>query len=163
MSHLEIRPHHQEYLPYSPDEAVARIKGALNKPNVTIKGSISRHHVTLKISPEEQHFWTPELSLDFEEDKNGAFLRGLCGPRPSVWLMFVFFYFLLGSAIIIIAIVGFSQKNLGLSASILWLLPILSVVIIAIFLSARAGQKLGQDEMVKLRNFLETALEHEVR
>ena len=163
MPNLEIRPHHQEELPYKPDEAVSRIQKALDDPEKSIVGSISRHHITLRLPAEEQHFWTPELSLDLEEDGEGTFLRGLCGPRPSVWLMFIFFYFVLGAAIIIIAIVGFSQKNLGLSASILWLLPILAGITIAIYLSARTGQKLSQDQMVKLRDFLETALDHEVR
>lgn len=163
MSQIEIRPHHQEELPYSVEETLERIKKGLKEEGETITGTIVGNHVTLRLPKEEQKFWTPELNLDFEPDGEGTYLRGLCGPRPSVWLMFVFFYFVLGSAIVIIFIIGYSQKNLGLSAGILWLLPILFGMIIAIYLTARAGQKLSRNDMVKLREFLAKTLDHDVK
>jgi hypothetical protein len=163
MSQIEIRPHHQEDLPYSVEEALERIRKGLASEGETLKGSIVGNHVTIRIPEAEQHFWTPELSLDFEDDGEGSYLRGLCGPRPSVWLMFIFFYFLLGAAIVVIFIIGYSQKNLGLSSGILWLIPILIGMVIAIYLTARAGQKLGNDEMIRMRTFLAKALDHEVR
>lgn len=162
MSQIEIRPHHAEQLPYSVEETLNRLRKSLNAEGQAITGTFAGQHVTLRLPEEEQHFWTPELSLDFEEDGEGTYLRGLCGPKPSVWLMFVFFYFLLGAAIVIIFIIGYSQKNLGLSAEILWLIPILFGIVIAIYLTARAGQRLSQDQMVQLREFLANSLDHEV-
>jgi hypothetical protein len=161
MSQIEIRPHHSEHLPYSVEETLERLRNRLDSEEESITGTIVGRHVTLRLPEQAQHFWTPELSLDFEEDGEGTYLRGLCGPRPSVWLMFIFFYFLLGAAIIIIFIIGYSQKNLGLSAGILWLIPILLGLVVAVYLSARAGQKLGHDQMVELREFLAQTLDHE--
>lgn len=163
MSQLEIRPHHSENLPYSIEETLERLQKGLDAEGESITGSIVGRHVTLRLPENEQHFWTPELNLDFEEDGEGTYLRGLCGPRPSVWLMFVFFYFLLGAAIIIIFIVGYSQKNLGLSAGILWLIPILFGLVVAVYLTARAGQRLSYDQMVQLREFLAKTLDHDVK
>lgn len=153
---LAIRPRFQEYVTISRDDLLLKFREALAIPETGVKGSFMEHHLTLKIPREEQHFWSPQLQLELEQQEDGlTLIRGLYGPRPTVWLMFLFFYALLGFIAMIITIIGFSEVNLGLPGRILWVLPIVGGVAIFMFLSARAGQRLGQAEMVRLHHFFE--------
>lgn len=118
-----------------------------------IKAAIWEDHLVLKIPREEQHYWSPQLTLSFEEEEEGVTIRGLCGPKPTVWMMFVFFYFLLGFAATVIMIMGFAQMNLGLPAGILWLLPVIGFIVAMVYWTARMGQKFSKDEMARLYQF----------
>ncbi len=159
MSSLEIRPRFRRVVPWEPPRVIDRFRRRLSGGEAPVKGLIVDHHITLKIPYESQHFWSPQLDLEVEEHPEGALVRGLYGPHPSVWLMFVFFYAALGFIATIVAIIGFSQWNLGLSAGILWLLPVMGFIFLMVWLSARAGQKLGHDQMAELQAFLEQALQ----
>ena len=164
MSSVEIRLRFQHRSSRSKEDVLARFRSSLGQPGKVLEGLIVDHHITLKIPREEQHFWSPQLSLEVEEaEGGGSLIRGLYGPRPSVWLMFVFFYSLLGFISMIIAVIGFSERSLGLPGRILWLLPVAAFIVLMMFLSARAGQRLGKDEMVRLRDFFSAVLEEEVR
>jgi hypothetical protein len=154
MSTLEIRPRFELNSALEKKEVLSRLDEALKKPEAYFKGYITDWHVVLKIPSVDDHFWSPQLSLDVVEKEEGSVLYGLIGPKPSVWLMFIFFYFFLGFTLMVIAIIGFSRYNLGLSAGILWLIPILSVVLIMVYLSANFGKKLGRDQMEKLVLFI---------
>lgn len=156
---MEVRPRFQLEVSLSQEEILKRIRAALDDKLLSIRGLIVDHHVTLKIPVEDQHFWSPQLDLEVEEQESGALIRGLFGPKPSVWLMFVFFYALLGFIAVVVSVIGFSQMNLGLSAGILWLLPVMAFLLIMVYLSARHGQNLGADEMSRLNQFLHQALE----
>ncbi len=156
---MQVRPRFQLKVPYSQEETLARIQQALDNKLLSIRGLIVDHHVTLKIPYEDQHFWSPQLDLEVEDQDRGVLIRGLFGPRPSVWLLFVFFYSLLGFIAVIVAVIGFSQMNLGLSAGILWLLPVMFFLVGMVYLSARTGQKLGAEEMLLLDRFLKEALQ----
>lgn len=162
MEKIEVRPrfHHNTALP--PEKVIALLKAALASEEAPVKGLVVDQHIYLKIPQEQQHFWSPQLNLEIENEENGTGSRinGLFGPRESVWLMFIFFYALLGFAIMIVSIMGFSQWNLGLSARILWALPILLLLLVFAYFTAKAGQKLGRDEMDTLYHFFRDSIDH---
>lgn len=159
MSQLKIRPRFQRNCRLPKEKVLARIREKLDLPGQPVRGLVVDHHVTLKVPVEERHFWSPQLSLEVEEaEGGGSLIRGLYGPAPSVWLMFVFFYAFLGFVSMIVAIIGFSEWSLGLPGRILWLLPVAAFIVLMIYLSARAGQKLGHEQMYCLRDFLNEAL-----
>lgn len=157
MTAIEIRPRFQQEIPLSKDEALARLRAALKRPGTPIIGYVADHHVTLKIPYDKQHFWSPQLALEVEthESGQGALIRGLFGPRPSVWLMFVFMYSIIGVICLFVAITGFSQVSLGIPAPVLWVLPVGAGLAIFLYLSAKTGERLGKDEMQQLKRFLD--------
>ena len=159
MSNFEIRPRFKRSTSLSQNEITDLLQKALNEnDSSSVIGYMSDHHVFLKIPEKDRHYWSPELHLEIEEQKNSTLIRALFGPSPSVWFLFVFFYCVLGFASLVIMIMGFSQLNLGLSARILWFLPILIILFLLAFSTAKAGQKLGHDEMHLLYDFVEDAL-----
>ena len=161
MANFEIRPRFKRTTNLSQNEIVSRIQNALNLDDSLIVGYIVDHHIFLKIPQKNRHYWSPELHLEIEEKEPTNIILGLFGPNPSVWFMYIFFYTLLGFISLVIMIMGFSQLNLGLSAQILWALPVLLILFILAFSTAKAGQKLGHDEMHLLYDFVEDALDKE--
>lgn len=158
MEKIEIRPrfHHSSSL--APEQILQALENALAQKDAPVNGLVIDHHVYLRIPHEDQHFWSPQLSLEVEATEEGSQVNGLFGPRESVWLMYIFFYALMGFLIMIVMIMGFSQLNLGLSARILWALPVLLLLLLMAFLTARAGQKLGHDEMHLLYDFFKSTI-----
>ncbi len=157
-ANFEIRPRFKKIASLSEKEIVDRFKNALERPDAPVTGTIVDHHIFLKIPADQQHYWSPQLDLEIEETEEGSLIRGLFGPKPSVWFMFVFFYVLLGFISMVVAIMGFSQWNLGLSARILWFLPVALILFLFIFFTAKTGQKLGKEEMFLLYDFFENTI-----
>ncbi|MDX1667039.1 MAG: hypothetical protein R3350_07415 [Saprospiraceae bacterium] len=163
MSTVSLRPRFSLEIDLPPGELIGRFRRALDSPDNRISGLIVDHHIRLALPPQERHFWSPQLNLEVEslKDAEGSLIRGHYGPSPEVWLMFVFFYSLLGFGILIVSIMGFSQLNLGLSARILWALPALLLVLLLVFWSARIGQRLGREQMDELHVFMKSAIDQE--
>jgi len=154
-----IRPRFKVVLALPMEVIIQKITQALKEKNAPIKGTVAGHHITLRIPLAKQHYWSPQLDLEIEEHPEGSLIRGLFGPSPSVWFMYIFFYSVLGFISLMVTIMGFSQLNLGLSARILWILPVTAVLFIFAYSTARAGQKLGAEEMHELYLFMLNALE----
>lgn len=153
MEKIEIRPRFRYDSPLSPPQLLSNLQQALDAPDAPVNGLIVDQHVYLRIPYDQQHFWSPQLSIEIEAREEGSLASGFFGPRESVWLMYLFFYAFLGFSIMVVSIMGFSQLNLGLSARILWALPVLIILLLLAYLTAKTGQKLGRDEMQLLYRF----------
>ena len=94
---FRVRPRFQIESIFTGEELNDRINTEL-KNSESCLGSVMAGHVTLYLPVNEQHYWSPQLSLSIEDTENGCLIRGLYGPRPSVWTMFVFIYFIIGLA-----------------------------------------------------------------
>ena len=151
-----VRPRFQIETTYSIQELCEKIRLGLEKENASCKGRITANEfATLYLPISEQHYWSPQLSLTFKASKKGCLLRGLYGPRPGVWTMFVFFYSIIGFAILIILMIGSSYLMLDLPAPFLWWVPVLCLMFLTLYLVAFIGQKKGHDQMITLHQFLE--------
>lgn len=166
-SHLppyRIRPRFRVESPLSSEEVVAKIKQKLRADGATCDGHSTVGFATLTIPDGQRHYWSPQLTVSVEklEDREGSLIRGLYGPAPGVWTMFVFFYSLVGFALTAVLITGLSYLSLGLSGYILWWALVLALVLLSLYLVSYFGQRLGHDQMEILHNFLEDALGHPV-
>ena len=150
-----VRPRFKVETSYTVEELVAKIKMGLEKKNAPCQGKVQAGYVNLQLPQKEQHYWSPQLTVTCEETENGSMLRGLYGPRPAVWTMFIFFYSVIGFATMIIAMIGLSNITLGKSGVILWLVPVLVVAFLSLYLVAYYGKKMGHDQMVVLQKFMQ--------
>jgi hypothetical protein len=153
-----IRPRFKVECALSIDELTEKINGALLENNAPCKGKIKHGYGSLSLPQKEQHYWSPQLSLTLEEVENGTEIRGLYGPRPSVWTMFVFFYSFLGFAILVISILGLTNLSLGKPATVLWIAPVLILVFLTLYLVSYSGQKLGYTQIETLHEFMEKSI-----
>ncbi len=154
---FKVRPRFKVTTSASIDDLVDRIKNALKQENASCQGGVHVMGGTISLPFEERHYWSPQLSLSFEKTDEGTIVRGLYGPRPSVWGMFVFFYAFIAIATMIVATIGLSRLTLGGSAGILWLVPVLLLIFLSLYLVSYTGQKVGKKQMITLHRFIEEA------
>ena len=154
-----IRPRIRVHTSLSPDEINQRIKSLLNSENAKCEAQVTKGFATIYPPKKEQHFWSPQLTITVEEVEKGHLVRGLYGPKPSVWTMFVFFYSAIGFATMIVLMIGLSLWSLGNPAPILWLVPVLVALFFSLYLVAYFGQRMGHKQMGSIHRFIEECLE----
>ncbi len=157
-SNLRIRPRFRLEVPYSPEILKEKIRLALDINDEMCKGNIVDNHVILKIPISQQHYWSPMLTIDLEPIDSGSLIRGLFGPKPEIWTMFVFFYSAIGFLTLMGLIFGFSQLMLKMNAYGLWAVPAGGSLLIGLFVISKFGQRLGQKQMHQLKEFLDNSL-----
>lgn len=155
----EIRPRFSFETHHSLKEISDNISLATHRQGAPCKARIVHDHIVLYFPADKQHYWSPQLSLSIEENNKGSLVRGLYGPRPSVWTMFVFFYSSIGFALLFLLIFAASYISLGKPAHMLWLAPVLILILFSLFRVSSQGQKLARDEMTTLHNFLRDCLQ----
>lgn len=155
---LRIRPRFRKAVSYAPEMVSAKIKSALESEEATCSGKIIKDYVVLKIPTSQQHYWSPQLTLELESNKRGSLIRGLYGPKPGVWTMFVFFYSSIGFLTLMGLIFGLSQMMLKMNPYGLWLALIGSVLLLGLFIVSKIGQGLGLKQMHQLKDFLDNSL-----
>ncbi|MEL7002107.1 MAG: hypothetical protein AAFN93_05135 [Bacteroidota bacterium] len=155
---LQIRPRFRFESDYSVEQIENKLKSALKENDAPCQGRVIGGHATLHLPTEEQHYWSPQLSITFEENNSGSLIRGLYGPRPQIWTMFVLFYSIIGFAALTILMFGLSYLSLSKSADILWLVPILGIIFLSLYLVSSYGQKLGHDQVLVLQKFIDQVL-----
>lgn len=159
MTSIRIRPRFKVESPFSEEEIHQRLRRALSAPGAPCMGKIITGHIVLMIPPEEQHYWSPQLSLSIEPlEGGGSLIRGLYGPKPSIWAMFTLGYAAIGILMFFLGIIGFSSLSLGKEAGILWILPLLALAAAILYLIAQFGQKVGVEQTFTLHHFYEDTL-----
>ena len=149
----KVRPRFKIETNYPVEVLRKKLQDGLEHEKATCIGIVNPGYVTLYIPHKDQHYWSPQLNLTFEETETGCVLRGLYSPRPAVWTMFVFFYAIIGLAVLFIGVLGLSYLMLDKPATILWLVPVLSLIFFSLYLVAHFGQKLGEKQMTILHDF----------
>ena len=155
---IHIRPRFHLQVNNSIEEVQQLVSITIKSNEFPCTGSVKHGFGVINILKQDQHFWSPQLTVTVEEVEGNTEIRGLYGPRPSVWTMFIFFYCIVGFSTIISAMVGFSNLSLDKPAGILWLTPVFILLFFSIYLVSNFGKKLGKDQLVILHNFFEKSL-----
>lgn len=148
---IVLRPRFSFDLTISVEAAIDAFNARKNNTEDIIISQVD-HHIFLKIPKHLQHFWSPQLDLEvfsFEEGKTT--LRGLFGPNPAVWTMFMFLHFAVASLFIGFGI--WAYTNASLDSPYLLQLVLMGVMIIAwfvLYFAGRLGKQAGKKEMLKL-------------
>ncbi|MCB0291751.1 MAG: hypothetical protein KDH97_15965, partial [Calditrichaeota bacterium] len=98
-------------------------------------------------------------SLEVEEHSDGAVLRGLFGPKPNVWTLFMGMYLAIGFSGTTGLMFGLSQWSLGMPPLLLWSVPAALLAGAAVYGLALYGQRLSQEHMYVLRQFVDEAVD----
>ncbi|WCO02319.1 GTP-binding protein [Psychroserpens ponticola] len=118
-------------------------------------------HVFIRIPKAKQHFWSPQLHLEInnEYDKEGSTIHGLFGPNPTVWTMFMFFHFLIAGLFIAFGTWAYVNWSLGHSYAFQLFFALFTIVIwFALYFGGRIGKKTGMNEMQQLHHFMRDTL-----
>ncbi len=155
---FHVRPRFRMELEIPVSELEERLKNALQDESAPVRGRVIKGHATLYLPIAEQHYWSPQLGISFEENNKSTILRGLYGPRPQVWTMFVLFYSVIGFAAMVLSIFGLSYWSLGKPVTFMWWVPVLGALFLSLYLVAYYGQRLGKEQIKILDRFLKQVI-----
>ena len=150
-----LRPRFRYYVPYSQEVLEDQIKQGLKSNNPhQLGGSILKYHMVLDFPEKTRHFWSPQLDLNIEKYEEGTLIRGLIGPRPNVWTIFMFFNSVAGFFGVIGTIVGMGQWSMENPPYAFWLLPVSAILFGVVYYVGKTGKKIAHPESVQLHDFL---------
>ena len=117
-------------------------------------------HVFIKIPKSRQHFWSPQLHLEINENESqGSTIYGLFGPNPTVWTLFMFLHFVVASLFIGLAIWAYVNWSLSQDYTIQLSISLFMIAIwLALYFGWRLGKKTGMSQMHELHHFMRDTL-----
>jgi hypothetical protein len=155
-----LRPRFKLEINKSNEEALKTIENTKDFQKDFVVSRVD-NHVFIRIPNKDQHFWSPQLHLEIDElDDSKSELKGLFGPKPSVWTMFMFFHFAVIGLFVIVGVWAYSNWSLKTDYGLqLGLMAALVGVWFFLYFAGRIGKKKGADEMKQLCSFLEDTLD----
>lgn len=163
MTSFRVRPKFKITSEKSPQELIDLINYGLNTTEAPVEGKVFKTHGLLRVKPEQQHYWSPQLNISFEETEDfKTIIRGMYGPHPSVWAVFLMGYILHGIAIVFVTMIGLVRMSLKMDSAILWALPFLVGGLVILWFLAQAGQKVGVEQTFTLHHFFEEAIHESI-
>jgi hypothetical protein len=149
-----LRPRFRYYVPYSQETITNRFKTTFTDSTIPFTGSTLKYHIVIDYPEKDRHFWSPQIDLNLEKYENGTLIRGLVGPRPNVWTVFMFFNAVGGFAGIIGVIVGIGQWSMEGPPLALWLIPFSALIFGIVYYLGLTGKKIAHDESIRIHEFL---------
>ena len=155
-----MRPTFELELPYSRDEVMRRVSAELKKPDREHKSLLFTQYAELHIPDEAVRYWSPHLSLSFEEEGEHTRVRGRFAPRNEVWTLIWVIYLLLAFLAFFAFVFESASWMLGKST---WfgVAAIIAIVGIGVvYMLSQIGQMLSADQMVALKSDWQQVVDH---
>lgn len=157
---FEVRPRFEQRTAVNVDVLSKQFKHKV-KNSRKFNGKVRRGYVSVFPNDEEIHYWSPHLSVTFEQDEDNpelTHLMGVYGPSPAVWTMFIFIYSIIGLAVVIVTVIGFANLSIKESGMILWALPVLLLIFFSFYFVSYFGQKKGHGQMEEISKFYDQCI-----
>jgi len=119
-------------------------------------------HVFIKFPKHKRNYWTPQLHLEINAiDDNSCVIRGLFGPGPTVWTLFMFLHFLIAGMFIAFGIWTYTNWSLDQSFFIQASGTILAVLLwVTLYFVGSFGKASSVNDMRALNNFMHAIIDH---
>ncbi|PQB03613.1 GTP-binding protein [Aureitalea marina] len=168
MAHLErksdiaLRPRFNYELPGDKEHYLSAMEKAGQNQDEFVVTRLD-DHVFVRFPKTKQHYWSPQLEMEISSFEEGiSQLRGLFGPKPAVWTMFMFLHFVVATLFIVAG--AWAYSNYSLEESFALQLTIMGLLIIAwfvLYFAGRMGRLAGKEEINRLFDFMKKTLEGE--
>ena len=127
-------------------------------PASIYRGQFVGNHAMISIVESRRHFWSPWMHLDIRETESGRHVFGRFSPHPSIWTAIMFTYLAIAAIVSFALMFGISQQLSGQPAWAYYVIPIGLIVALILWLAAKAGQKLAEDQMQEMKTRIENCL-----
>lgn len=118
-------------------------------------------HIIIDVPKKEDHFWSPQLNLEIEKhQENKSVLKGLFGPKPQVWTLFMFIHFVVGISFLIFGVMLYVNWSLDEE----FILPLMMVIFlpllwVLLYFLGRIGKSTGHKQMDDLHVLMISIIE----
>lgn len=160
-SEIFLRPRFSINCVRKSSEVLETVLLNLNKKPTKFKVKISENHFFIDIPIKEAHFWSPQLHFRIEEESGQTKIKGLFGPKPQVWTLFMFIHFIIATSFVGFAIMFYVKNTLNSSV----VFPVIMMVVLPIlwftlYLLGSLGKERGKKQMNDLKQFMKSILEN---
>lgn len=108
---------------------------------------------------DDRHVWSPYLSVQAEPgDEGGTRLHARFAPYPEIWTFFMFVYGIAWFFVLFGGTFGYVQWASNEPAWGLWGVWLGLPTVVGLHVASAVGQRLGEAQMVELKERLETLL-----
>lgn len=155
-SELFLRPRFSIDLNVNSGVLLQRFLEEFKKSETKVNGNIVDGHIFIAVFKKDEHFWSPQLHLEIiEETKGTSTLKGLFGPKPQVWTLFLFVHFVVGVSFLAFAVMLYTKYSLKESV----LLPTVMLIVLPLvwtllYFLGQIGKDTGKKQMQQLHNFM---------
>lgn len=155
-STIHLRPRFKMELDESQEILLSKFKDNLSNGSCKYCSKMVDGHIVIDIPKEEDHFWSPQLNIEIEEVAHQkSIVKGLFGPKPTVWTLFMFFHFAVAVAFIGFSVLTYVQWSLKTDYSFGLIMVIaLPVVWVLMYFLGRIGKRKGNQQMDELYQFM---------
>lgn len=161
MTSYRVRPRFKQLTQQTIQEVNQELETELGN-TTNCAGQVMEHIIILKIPEKERHFWSPELSINLEETEEGTIIRGLYGPNPTVWTMFMFAYIGIGIMAMFALMVAITNIMLEKGYLFVFIFSGLCIAGLGLYLIAQFGQKMGVEQTFTLHHFFEETIHDKI-
>ena len=107
----------------------------------------------------KEHFWSPQLHIEVEESENNTIVKGLFGPKPNVWSLFMFIHFAVALAFVVFLVLVYVRWNLKQDYTFPLIMSLIMPVLwFVLYFLGRLGRKKGTQQMHEIINFFTEVL-----
>jgi hypothetical protein len=156
-----LRPRFSIDLKENSDELLKRIAIYLKSDACKYRSRVVDNHVFIDIADKKSHFWSPQLHFEvIKGDDNSSTLKGLFGPKPQVWTLFMFVHFIVGTLFLGFGVLAYVRYRLGESLVFpIAMLVSLPLIWVLLYFLGSIGKETGKNQMKELHDFLITIIE----
>ena len=160
-SEVFLRPRFEIDVEESEQGLMQRFRTNLNADDCNYSNKIVDQHIVIDVPFDEDHFWSPQLHIEIVKGETSvSIVKGLFGPKPQVWTLFIFLHFAVGISFLIfltLLYVRWSfEGSLVFPTIMIIVLPIIWVIL---YLTGRLGKRKGKKQMEELHHFILQTLE----
>lgn len=141
------------------EEIIEQFRINLSHEKCRFPSKIVDHHIVIDVPDGEEHFWSPQLHVEVEKEDDVTIVKGILGPKPKIWTLFIFFHFAVAVTFFVFFVIFYSRWSLNqdytLSMIMCILMPVLWVVL---YFAGQLGKKFGYEQMQELHAVLIEAL-----
>ncbi len=157
-----LKPRFKIKFDESQDEILDKFKEEFASGTSAYCSKIIDHHIVIDVPKKEDHFWSPQLHIEVEKDEESSdtVVRGLFGPKPQVWTLFMFIHFAVAVAFMVFLVMAYTRWNLKQDYSFSLIMCVaLPIFWIVLYFLGQLGKKKGYGQMVELDDFMRKVLE----
>jgi len=156
-----LRPRFRIDFEESETNLMERFKANLNGGDCKYCSKIIDQHIVIDVPFDEDHFWSPQLNIEIVKgETTESIVKGLFGPKPQVWTLFMFLHFAVGITFLIFLTLLYVrwtfESSLVFPTIMVILLPIIWVTL---YFIGRLGRRKGKEQMEELHDFMMGTLE----
>ncbi|WP_439131063.1 GTP-binding protein [Polaribacter sp.] len=162
-SKVFLRPRFSIDLNDDKDTVLQLFSNELQGDNTKIDGNIVDGHIFISICKKDDHFWSPQLHIEIlEKTSKSSTLKGLFGPKPQVWTLFMFIHFVIGFAFLAFCVLLYTRFSLGESVFFpILMMIVLPLIWVLLYFLGKIGKSTGKHQMNDLHDFMLKVIQYQ--